>query len=122
MKTNKIKSISADLGFGIIIGFVNSIFGSGGGMIAVPLLTKKGFEQKDAHRNAIAVLLPVSVISAALYISKSVISLSDVYPYLLSGSVGAIAGTLIMSKISPKMLKGIFGAFIVYAGIRLLIR
>ena len=43
---------------GVCIGIVNGLFGAGGGMIAVPILKYMGFERKDAHKNAIAVILP----------------------------------------------------------------
>ena len=91
-------------------------------MIAVPILAKKGFEQKDAHRNALAVLLPVSIISCAIYIFKGIVSFSDALPYLPGGIAGALAGTFIMTRISPKLLKGVFGGFMIYAGIRLLLK
>ena len=70
MKTEKIKESVKDLFTGVTIGVINGVFGSGGGMITVPFLTKKGSDQKDAQRNAIAVILPLSIISAGLYIMK----------------------------------------------------
>lgn len=122
MKTDNIKGHLIDFGLGAVTGFINGIFGSGGGMVAVPLLTKKGMEQKQAHRNAVAVLLPVSAISAVLYVYKDIVSPLDALEYLPGGIAGAVAGTLIISKISPKLLKGVFGGFMVYAGVRLLLR
>ena len=122
LKTKDIKTAAVDFGIGSIIGFINGIFGAGGGMIAVPFLIKKGFEQKDAQRNAIAVILPISVISVLLYIQKKKVGLFDAVPYLPTGIIGAFVGTCLLSKISPKLLKGIFGGFMIYAGVRLLIR
>ena len=58
------------LTFGFLIGIINGLLGAGGGMIAVPALKKLGMEQKDAHRNAVAVILPLSVLSAVLYILR----------------------------------------------------
>ena len=122
MKTEKIKESIKDVFIAVTIGVINGVFGSGGGMITVPFLTKKGSDQKDAQRNAIAVILPLSIISAGLYITKGKLKISDALPYLPGGIAGAVAGTALMSKISPKLLKCIFGGFMFYAGIRLLIR
>ena len=122
MESKKIKGLAKDLFTGMTIGLINGVFGSGGGMIAVPFLMKKGFDQKDAQRNAVAVILPLSVISAFLYVFNRKLNLSDAFPYLPGGIAGAIAGTALMSKISPKLLKCVFGCFMFYAGIRLLIR
>lgn len=119
MKINK-KTISGMGGF--FMGLANSIFGAGGGIIAVPLLKKSGLSQKEAHANAIAVILPVSILSAVLYIIKDKVQISDASPYILTGMAGAVLGTVFLKKISPVLLKKVFGFFIIYAGIRLLLR
>lgn len=120
MKANK-KAILPSVA-GVAIGFVNSFLGAGGGTIAVPLLKKTGLSQKEAHINAVAVILPVTVVSAGYYILKGSVSVSDAFPYIPSGILGAVIGSFIMKKISPLFLKRIFGAFMIYAGIRLLLR
>ncbi len=107
---------------GLGIGFVNALLGAGGGMLAVPVLKKSGLSQKQAHINAVAVILPISVLSAALYMKNGYVTLADAYIYLPTGLLGALLGTFLMKKISPLWLKRIFGAFMVYAGIRLLIK
>ena len=107
---------------GLAIGAVNGLFGAGGGMLAVPFLKKLGFEQKAAHANAVAVILPISVISAVLYMYKDYVNLGDSLIYIPTGVIGALLGTFALKKISPLWLKRIFGGFMVYAGIRLLLR
>lgn len=107
---------------GLAIGAVNGLFGAGGGMLAVPFLKKLGFEQKAAHANAVAVILPISVISAVLYMYKDYVNLKDALIYIPTGVIGALLGTFALKKISPVWLKRIFGGFMVYAGIRLLLR
>ena len=107
---------------GLAIGIVNGLLGAGGGMIAVPILKKLGLEQKSAHCNAIAIILPITLISAILYLWKDYVNLSSALPYIPTGLIGAVAGTYILKKISPEWLKKIFAAFMIYAGIRLLLR
>ena len=53
---------------GAFIGFVNGFFGAGGGLAAVPLLMKMGFERKLAHANAVAVILPITFVSLVNYL------------------------------------------------------
>jgi len=108
--------------FGIVIGIINGLFGAGGGMIAVPVLKKIGLEQKEAHANAIAIILPITLVSAIMYVLKDMVTLKDALIYLPTGVVGALLGTLCLKKISPVVLKRIFGGFMVYAGVRLLIK
>lgn len=107
---------------GLAVGVVNGLLGAGGGMIAVPLLKKLGLNQKQAHANAVAVILPITVLSAALYLFKGYVSLADSFAFIPGGLVGSLIGTYCLKKISPIWLKRIFGAFMVYAGVRLLLK
>lgn len=107
---------------GLAIGAVNGLFGAGGGMLAVPILKSRGIEQRAAHTNAVAVILPVSCVSAVLYLLKGYVSLKDALPFVPTGILGAVAGTYMLKKISPLWLKRIFGGFMIYAGARLLLK
>ncbi len=107
---------------GIAIGIVNGMLGAGGGMVAVPLLKKSGMEQKQAHANAVAVILPISVVSAVIYLINGQVRISDAIGFMPSGVAGSVVATLLLKKISPKYLKIIFGAFMVWAGIRMLMK
>lgn len=107
---------------GFLIGVVNGLLGAGGGMLAVPLLKKLGFSQKQAHANAVAIILPITVGSAALYLARDYVNLSAAWPYVPTGLLGAIIGTYLLKKLSPFWLKKLFGGFMVYAGLRLLLR
>ncbi len=121
MKNNKKSFLSTAL-FGITIGFVNGLLGAGGGIIAVPILKKLGLNQKQAHINAVAVILPISILSATLYLTNKFVTFYDAAIYIPTGVLGAILGTYIIKKISPLWLKRIFGAFMIYAGARLLLK
>lgn len=108
--------------YGVLIGIINGLLGAGGGMIAVPVLKKVGMEQKQAHANAVAVILPITAISVFLYIQSGNVKLSDAFAYIPGGLVGALIGSFILGKISPYLLKRIFGLFMVWVGIRLLLK
>lgn len=107
---------------GVGIGLVNGLLGSGGGMIAVPVLKNLGFSQSDAQANAIAVVLPISVMSVSLYLLNGYVSVNDALIYVPGGIAGALIGTFLLKKLSPVFLKKFFGAFMVFAGVRLLLK
>lgn len=117
-----IKKAIKNIGLGGCIGIVNGMFGAGGGMLAVPILKHSGLDRKQAHANAVAVILPITVLSAGLYIFKDYVTVKQSLAYIPAGIAGSVIGTLIIKKISPVWLKRIFGAFMVYAGVRLLFR
>lgn len=122
MDLTKTKVNFKSIFFGVIIGLINGIFGAGGGMIAVPMLKRSGFEQKDAHANAVAVILPITVISAILYLAKGKVTLTDSLFFLPTGVIGSVIATFLLQKFSNKLLQKIFAVFMIYAGIRLLAR
>ncbi len=119
IKKNNKKFLSL-LGFGLPIGIINGLFGAGGGMLTVPLLKKEGMKQKEAHANAVAVILPITALSAILYIIKGYVDFNDAWKYIPAGLIGSILGTVLLKKIKPKFLKKIFAAFMIYAGIRMI--
>ena len=77
MKSKKI--LTALLG--MAIGFINGLLGAGGGMIAIPILKKLGFSQKEAHTNAIAIILPITFLSSALYLLKGYVTVKDAFVF-----------------------------------------
>ena len=107
---------------GIAIGVVNGLMGAGGGMIAVPLLKKTGLDQRKAQANAIAVILPISVLSCVMYLIRGSVVLTDAVAFIPGGIIGTVIGTFLLSKIPTNILKKIFAAFMIWAGVRLLMR
>lgn len=107
---------------GFIIGIINGMLGAGGGIVAVMGLKKSGMETKAAHANAVAVILPITVISTLLYAVNGNLDLKAALPFIPAGMVGAVCAALLMKKISPALLKVIFGGFMIWAGIRMLLK
>jgi len=108
--------------FGFFIGFINSLLGAGGGMLAVPLLKKSNLSQNEAHASAVAVIFPLTIISASMYLLRGYVEISDALPFIFFGIVGSVIGSLILKRVSPKLLKRIFGIFMIYVGVRMIFR
>lgn len=107
---------------GVLIGIINSVFGAGGGIIAVPVLKNSGLGQRQAQANAIGVILPLTVISTVMYLIKGYFFLSDGIPFLPAGFIGAVAGTKIIKKIPDRILSVLFSLLLIYSGIRMILR
>ncbi len=107
---------------GLCIGVVNVILGAGGGMLTVPLYKKMGMNQKDSQINAVATILPITFISAVIYLLNGNVEISDTYIYLLPGLVGSILGTFVIKKTSNNILTVIFAFFMIWAGVRLFLK
>lgn len=107
---------------GLITGLANGLFGSGGGIIAVPMLKRSGMETKESHATSIALTLPLSIVSCFFYVRNSSGILSDAVRLVPLGLAGAVIGGLIMKKISPEYLKRAFGIILIISGVRLFLK
>ena len=105
---------------GIFAGFLNGLFGSGGGIIAVPLLRKSGFSQKEAQATALFIMFFLSVFSAGIYFYKGYLSFSDAFIFVPGGILGAIFASVCFKKIKPALLRKIFGGFVTFSAIKML--
>lgn len=107
---------------GALAGLANGFFGSGGGLFLVPLLscwTK--MEQRHAFATSVAVILPLSVVSVIVYSLKGALDLGFAWPFLIGGAVGGLISGCIFKKIPLTMLRRVFGALILYGGVRALL-
>ena len=108
--------------YGLLIGIVNIMLGAGGGMLTVPFYKKMNMSQKQAQINTVATILPITIVSAFIYIRNGDVKISDSYIYLIPGLLGSIVGTFVIKRISNKVLSIVFSLFIIWAGMRLLFK
>ena len=106
---------------GAMTGIMNGLFGSGGGLIAVPCLKKTGFEVKAAHASAIALTSVFSLVSCISYGSYGTLNFNEAIKFVPMGLAGATVGSFLMKKIKSDLLTRIFGAVMIYSGVRLLL-
>ena len=107
---------------GFLVGIANGLFGSGGGMIAVPMLEKSGMEAKKAHATSIAVTAALSAVSLFVYFSRGAFDLKTALKFVPPGLIGAAAGAAILKKIDNEKLQRIFGAVMIISGILMITR
>lgn len=106
---------------GLAVGFTNGIFGAGGGSILVPALEKFiKFETHKAHATALAVILPLSVVSALIYTWGVDVDWRAVLFVSAGGVVGGVLGAKVLKKLSGAWLNMLFGAFLAVGAVRML--
>ena len=106
---------------GIISGFINGFFGGGGGMIVVPMLTYLlGFSSKRAHATSIAVILPITVVSAIIYLIGYESNFKIIGACSVGVFLGGILGAKLLNKISNEVIGYIFCAVMAFAGLKML--
>ena len=115
MSSQKIKCAAA----GALAGAANGFFGAGGGMLLIPLFTRWAkIEERKAFATSICVILPLSAVSAIVYLFRAGLDLSLALPYLLGGLAGGFIGGRIFKNIPTGILRRVLGLLIIYGGIR----
>lgn len=105
----------------VAVGWVSGFFGGGGGMLAVPLLQFGGLDAKRAHATALLVILPICVISAAIYIKNGYYQTQAVLCACLGVVLGGIAGAALLNKLNATAIGMIFSLLMIAIGIKLVI-
>lgn len=107
---------------GFVTGAANGLFGSGGGTIAVPaMILLLGAEEHKAHATAISIILPLTLMSVFFYVFNSHIDWPLTIKVVAGGLVGGYVGARLLGKCPKNLLSRIFGAFMIFAGIRMLL-
>jgi len=105
---------------GTAAGILNGLFGSGGGMVAVPMFKKSGLSVKEAHATSVLMMAALSAASAGLYLYSGRLEFNDAMAFIPGGIAGGVAGSLFFKNIKAVTLRRIFGGFIVFAALKIL--
>ncbi|MBQ9113477.1 MAG: sulfite exporter TauE/SafE family protein [Clostridia bacterium] len=103
--------------FGSLVGAANSLFGGGGGMIAVPLLQKTGLTEKGAHATAILLILPICLLSFLIYAYNGYASAQVLIPTAIGVSAGGFLGARLLGKLPVKAVNLTFALLQLFAGV-----
>lgn len=102
-------------------GLANGLFGGGGGMVFIPLMSRSRLKSQQLYATCVAVIFPVCAVSAAVHFWRAELSVMEALPYLLGGLAGGFVGGKLYGKVSAKWLKWIFAAFLFYGGVKYLL-
>ena len=103
-------------------GLANGVFGGGGGMVFLPILSRWGtLNQRKLYATCVGVIFPVCLVSAAVYLFRGSVSLMTALPYLAGGLIGGWLGGKLYGKVSTRLLKWLFAGFLFYAGVKYLL-
>ena len=107
---------------GALAGTVNGLFGGGGGIPLAVLLRKwTGLADKTAFATCVAIILPVCLVSTAVYALRGTLPLAEALPYLFGGLLGGFLGGRLFKSLPNAWLRRIFALFLLYGAARYLL-
>ena len=106
---------------GALAGAVNGLFGAGGGMVLVPLLTKlTPLEDSRIFPASVSIILPICLVSLAITSFTAHSPWQQAFPYLTGSAAGGILAGIWGKKIPVKWLHRGLGLLILWGGFRYL--
>lgn len=106
---------------GLAVGFTNGFLGAGGGIIVVPLIKYiLNLKVKESHATAIFIILPLCVVSGVIYLIKGIFDFSVGLPVFIGSMVGAVLGSVLLSKLKNNVIVYIFSVVMIIAGVKLI--
>lgn len=106
---------------GFSAGAVNGLFGAGGGMVLVPVLTAlTDLEEREIFPASVSIILPICIVSLCFSANSDLLTWNTILPYLLGSALGGIPAGLWGRKIPTVWLHRSLGALILWGGIRYL--
>ena len=106
---------------GAAAGAVNGLFGGGGGMVLIPLLSFSNISNdRNVFDSSIAIILPICVITLITTSFTQPIPWTESVPWMIGGTIGGYLATKWGKKIPVLWLHKGLGILILYGGIRYL--
>lgn len=104
---------------GALAGTVNGLFGTGGGILLVPLLLRvHKLPAQKAFATSLAIILPLSAVTLFVYLRQTPLDWQAALPYLLGGAAGGFAAGKWLKRLPVVWLRRLFGALLIVAGVR----
>lgn len=106
---------------GTAAGAVTGLFGGGGGMVLIPLMTMlTDLKERELFACSIAVILPICLVSLILGHDAGEVTFHDTLPWLTGSTLGGILAGITGQRIPVKWLHRCLGILILWGGWRYL--
>ena len=93
---------------------MSGLLGVGGGVVMVPLLVLwAGYAQREAHAVSLGAIIPISLAGIATYGVAGEVRWWQALGLAVGSVVGARIGAGLLARIDERLLKVVFGTFLV---------
>ena len=110
------------VGIGLVAGLFSAVFGVGGGIVIVPLLILvAGFDGRSAAATSLAAIGITALAGTLLYGFEGHLDPGHAALVGLPAAAGAVVGTTVQQRVSPRRLTLAFAALLVVIAVGLLV-
>ena len=108
---------------GVLGGVLSGLLGVGGGIVMVPLLVLWArYGQRDAHAASLGAIIPISIAGIATYGVAGEVKIGPAIALAAGSIFGAQIGAGLLARIDERLLKGVFGAFLLAVAVLMVVR
>ncbi|MFC0877009.1 sulfite exporter TauE/SafE family protein [Saccharicrinis sp. FJH2] len=110
------------LAIGLLAGILSGTLGVGGGVLIVPaLIFILGYSQHEAQGTSLAIMIPpIGILAALKYSRMGYVNWRNAIILSLIFVVGAYLGSLISVNIPDRVLRKLFGIFMLLAALKMI--
>ena len=106
---------------GFCAGSVTGLFGAGGGMVLIPLLSRlTDLGEQSLFPSSVCIILPICLVTLGCYALREPLPFSLALPYLAGSILGGIGAGFLSGKIPVLWLHRGLGLLILWGGFRYL--
>lgn len=106
---------------GALAGAVNGLFGAGGGMVLVPLLTGlTDLKDTEVFPASVSIILPICIVSLLTTFQSGSVPWNTALPYLIGSAAGGVLAGFFGKQIPTLWLHRLLGILILWGGVRYL--
>ena len=103
---------------GLCAGAINGLFGAGGGMVLIPLLSLLSpLDEQSIFPSSVCIILPICIVSILATHGTETL-LTAAFPYIIASILGGILAGIWGKKFPTTWLHKILGIFILWGGVR----
>jgi uncharacterized protein len=105
---------------GLAGGLFSGLLGVGGGVVMVPLLVLwAGYGQRNAHAISLGAIIPISAAGVITFGAAGEIQVWEALALAAGSIAGAQVGASMLSRIDERLLKLVFGSFMLVVAVLL---
>lgn len=106
------------IAIGTVLGFLSGLGTGGGSLLIIWLTLVIGIAQPQARLINLMFFIPSAVVACLFRWKQGHLNIKKILPAMVAGSISAVVFSMIGNKLDTSLLQKLFGALLLFTGIR----